>query len=105
LSSGDRWETLYTHLSRIDVREGEWVEAGDPIGLSGNSGCSTGPHLHFEVRRFTHTNNQDPVPIDPYGWLGVGPDPWALHPDGAVSLFLWKAGQAPPLCRIPIPQP
>lgn len=43
-------ETLYAHLHRIKVKPGDLVEAGDIIGLGGNSGNSTGSHLHFEVR-------------------------------------------------------
>ena len=43
--------TLYGHLSRIDVGSGDAISAGQRIGLVGSTGYSTGPHLHFEVRR------------------------------------------------------
>ena len=42
-------ETVYAHLQRKLVTEDQNVKAGDPIGLGGNSGRSTGPHLHFET--------------------------------------------------------
>lgn len=43
--------SFYAHLSRIDVASGDVVTAGARIGLVGSTGYSTGPHLHFEVRR------------------------------------------------------
>lgn len=43
--------TLYGHLSRLDVASGDAVTSGERIGLVGSTGRSTGPHLHFEVRR------------------------------------------------------
>jgi murein DD-endopeptidase MepM/ murein hydrolase activator NlpD len=55
---GGGYRLRYAQLSRIDVREGESVSAGQQIGGVGNSGRATGTHLHFEVWR-------DGVPLDP----------------------------------------
>lgn len=57
VENGD-YRTYYAHLSSIPVAVGDAVQAGSTIGLSGNTGHSTGPHLHYEIRK----NN---VPIDP----------------------------------------
>ncbi|MFN3719428.1 MAG: peptidoglycan DD-metalloendopeptidase family protein [Rhizobium rhizophilum] len=57
--------TRFGHMSRILVNEGDTVEPGQIIGLSGSTGRSTGPHLHYEVRR-----NGDPV--DPMRFLNAG---------------------------------
>jgi len=58
----DGTTTRYAHQSRILVRSGQQVAAGQAIGLVGSTGASTGPHLHFEVRTPTG-------PIDPHTWL------------------------------------
>jgi murein DD-endopeptidase MepM/ murein hydrolase activator NlpD len=42
--------TLYGHLEQVLVHPGQAVHAGDPIGLEGSTGNSTGPHVHFELR-------------------------------------------------------
>ncbi len=47
----DGYQTMYGHLSRVLVRRGDRVREGQVIALTGNSGRSTAPHLHFEVRR------------------------------------------------------
>jgi len=54
--------TTYNHLSRITVREGQRVTRGDRVGRSGNTGWSTGAHLHFEVL----VNGEF---VDPQAWL------------------------------------
>lgn len=49
VQNGD-WQTYYAHLSDIPVQVGQSVQAGSVIGASGNTGNSTGPHLHYEIR-------------------------------------------------------
>ncbi len=51
LDHPDEYQTMYGHLSRILVEPGASVAPGQVIGLSGNSGRSTAPHLHFEIRQ------------------------------------------------------
>ncbi|MCL2043605.1 MAG: M23 family metallopeptidase [Treponema sp.] len=51
--------SVYYHLDRIDVEEGALVAAGNIIGLSGNTGFSTGAHLHWELRVFGHYVDPD----------------------------------------------
>ena len=55
-------ETLYAHLHRVDVREGERVSRGQRIGGMGTTGRSTGVHLHYEVRI-------DGTPVNPMTWI------------------------------------
>ena len=50
-------ETLYGHLDKSLVRNGQKVAVGEPIGIGGNSGTSTGPHLHFEIRSAGYSFN------------------------------------------------
>lgn len=61
IGHGNARSTLYAHLSRIDVKRGQRVEQGQRIGAVGNTGWSTGPHLHFEFR--VNGQHQDPVKI------------------------------------------
>lgn len=50
IDHGYGYETVYAHLSRISVEEGDTVQKGDQIGKMGATGRTTGPHLHFEIR-------------------------------------------------------
>jgi murein DD-endopeptidase MepM/ murein hydrolase activator NlpD len=62
INHGYGYETLYGHMSKFNVRPGQKVKRGDLIGFVGNSGSSTGPHLHYEVRK-----NGNPVnPVNFY---------------------------------------
>lgn len=58
--------TIYAHLSEILVVEGQAVTRDEPLGLSGESGNATGPHLHFEIRGRGHQ-------VDPVALLGGPP--------------------------------
>lgn len=51
LTHGNGYETVFGHLSKINVQTGDVVQAGDLVGLVGSTGRSTGPHLHYEVLR------------------------------------------------------
>jgi murein DD-endopeptidase MepM/ murein hydrolase activator NlpD len=62
---GNGTYSQYAHLSRIDVRIGQIVKTGQHIALSGNTGNSSGPHLHFEIRTTANYGSA----IDPVAFL------------------------------------
>lgn len=60
IDHGFGYQTLYAHMSVINVKEGQKVERGTPIGKVGSTGTATAPHLHYEV----HKNGEPVNPID-----------------------------------------
>ena len=59
---------IYAHLSAIEVTKGQHVAAGEEIAKSGNTGMSTGPHVHYEVR------NKNGVAVNGLEYLGISKD-------------------------------
>ena len=59
IDHGNFLKTRYGHLSRIRAKKGDRVAKGEVIAFSGNTGTSTGPHLHYEVRRDNRPQNPD----------------------------------------------
>ena len=57
IDHGYGYKTLYAHMNKIMVKEGDEVNRGTIVGLVGNTGTSTGPHLHYEVRKNNHPIN------------------------------------------------
>jgi murein DD-endopeptidase MepM/ murein hydrolase activator NlpD len=65
IDHGDNIRSIYAHLDKIYVFEGQRVKIGDEIGRMGSTGWSTGPHLHFEIRVYG-------IPVNPRTFLGEG---------------------------------
>jgi murein DD-endopeptidase MepM/ murein hydrolase activator NlpD len=59
------YETMYLHLSRMFVRDGEHVEIGKTIGLVGSTGLSTGPHLDFRILQKGQYKNFEKLGLPP----------------------------------------
>lgn len=82
-----RWgESLYAHLESLSVQTGQQVARGDVLGISGNSGMSSGPHLHFAIR------------INPFdyrdGWGGFS-DPLPYFNPADIHMPAYVVGSAP----------
>jgi len=85
---GNGYVTVYGHLSALEVSYGEQVGTQWPIGTSGTTGSSTGPHLHFGTYYLPQW-----YATDPFGWTGNYPDPnivpdyylWVSNPGSSYS--------------------
>ena len=64
IEHGNGHTTRYAHLSGFDVKEGDQIARGDQLGRVGSTGGSTGPHLHFEVRR-------NGAPVNPKQYINI----------------------------------
>ena len=105
---GESFYTLYAHLSRIEVEEGDFVSAGDRIGKVGSSGSAIGGHLHLEVRQdaYSYTQTRNPeLWLAPYetndvrsGYLAariVNKQGQLEHVDLTIEFYNFKDGTAP----------
>jgi murein DD-endopeptidase MepM/ murein hydrolase activator NlpD len=77
--------TIYAHMDRIDVKNGQVVKQGDQLGIVGNTGFTTGPHLHFEVRLESK-----------FAFSSRNPELWLTPPEGdgvLVGKVMFTNGQ------------
>lgn len=74
-------KTLYCHLTKATISNGQQVKAGQEVGLSGNTGNSTGPHLHFGVK---------PIPQDNNNGYGGAIDPEPLFKEEVIEMITVK---------------
>ncbi len=93
IASGDSFRTLFGHCREILVRPGMRVRAGDPIATVGDTGWTTGPHLHYEVRRRSGTNW---IAVDPFDYLLDRPLDEQNRPRPARSANPVEAQPLPP---------
>ena len=80
IDHGFNYRTIYSHLGNIQVKEGDKLKRGDRIGTTGNSGRSTAPHLHYEVKF-------KDAPVDPvnYYFLDITPEKYRDFVESAAN--------------------
>jgi len=87
----DMTRCIYAHLSKVKVRRGQEIEMGETIGKVGNTGNSTGAHLHYEVR----TGNNKTGEGYKYG-DDIDPAPYLLDSEVSLGLTEWKEPDVKP---------
>ena len=80
IEHGFNYKTVYAHLSEIKVKEGDKIKRGELLGKTGNSGKSSGPHLHYEVRFKDKPEN----PVN-YYFLDITPEQYRQFIDMAAE--------------------
>ncbi len=86
----DGYDVIYGHLSRVKVHTGDYVHRGQTVAYSGNSGDSTGPHLHLQVM-------YNGLTVDPERYMNENLAPWwdlSSHATGSIDTFkaYWESG-------------
>lgn len=80
LTDGAGWSTIYAHLQQWTASYPSSVLCGSPVGKTGSSGNSTGPHLHFEVRKYAYPNS------DPFAGACSQPTSFWVNQNGGVPM-------------------
>ena len=104
VNHADGYATLYGHFMQpAEAKTGDIVRSGQLLGFGGNTGNSTGPHLHFEVRQFDRLVN--PLSVLPDIPLVISPDAYRLPSPCSAGLVLTPAGCELPTLQRPSPLP
>lgn len=80
----DNYVTLYAHLEKVNVKEGETIKKGLTIGFMGNTGNSFGAHLHFEIRKYNVEPKAGLHDVTNFKWLD--PEPY-LNSDLPITVM------------------
>jgi len=85
IQTNDGTRLIYGHMDRVTVQDGEHVRVGELLGFSGNSGHSTGPHLHFGMQRGSEWIDPTPMAETVAKFSGGGAGDWFAAPFKALA--------------------